>query len=293
MMALSPRPGAEGATGESSRGRASSSSYPGVIPIQGSLADWPLAEVVQFLHRTRQTGELALERGEPAQTASVSLHQGRIEDARCRPLVGDEAVYALLGWHHGRFLFLAGTIARPRTVHAELRTLLLEGARRRDELDRMLGRLPPGGTRLHQVHESATAGARISRLAWNLLSHVDGTRTVLDLVESRPGCEVELAEALVDLVEVGLVVTAPDTAFVTEVAVRRLVEPTGAAPLVDAILARAEAAVTLADLAAGIGWVEEDVLRCVTGLVDAHWLEVCAGDELYVRHLGFAIPPRL
>lgn len=291
-MVLSPRPGFDSGSSGSSADRSANSSAR-TIPIQGSLSEWPLAELVQFLNRTRQTGELALERGEPAQAASLSVHQGRVVDAHCAPLTGDEAVYALFGWHHGRFLFLAGPVSPTRTVQAELRTLLLEGARRRDELDRVLAQLPPGDTVLHQVHESATSEARLSRLAWNLLSHVDGTHTVDDLVESKAGSQIDLAEALLDLCQAGLIGTAADTTFLAAIGVRRLVEPTGTAGVVSAILTRAAAPTTLADLVAHLGCSEEEVVRSAAALVDAQWLEVCAGHEAYLRHLHYAISPRL
>ena len=291
-MVLSPRPGLDSGSGESSAERSASSSAR-TIPIQGSLADWPLAELVQFLHRTRQTGELALERGEPAQAASLSVDQGRVVDAHCPPLTGDEAVYALFGWHHGRFLFLAGPVSPTRTLQAELRTLLLEGARRRDELDRVLAQLPPGGTALHQVHESSTSGVLLSRLAWNLLTHVDGTHSVDDLVESKAGSQIELAEALLDLIQAGLVRTDADTAFLAAIGVRRLINPTGAAGMLDDILARTDAPTTLADLVTDLGCTEEEVVRSAAALVDAQWLEVCAGHEAYLRHLHYAISPRI
>lgn len=290
-MPLSPRPGLDSPGNGSSADRSGSGQR--TIPIQGSLSEWPLAELVQFLNRTRQTGELALERGDPAQAASLSVDKGRVVDAHCPPLVGDEAVYALFGWHHGRFLFLAGPVSPTHGVQSELRTLLLEGARRRDELDRVLAQLPPGDVVLHQVHESTTAGVRLSRLAWNLLSHVDGTRTVEDLVESKAGAQVELAEALLDLVQAGLVATAADTDFLATISVRRLVEPAAATGMVEAILARSADPTTLAELVAHLGCSDEDVVRSVTALIDAQWLEVCGGDDAYMRHLQWPISPRL
>ncbi len=291
-MVLSPRPGSDSGSGDSSGDRAVGSGAR-AIPIQGSLSDWPLAELVQFLQRTRQTGELALERGEPAQAASLSVEQGRVVDARCPPLTGDEAVLALFGWHQGRFLFLAGPVSLARTVQAELRTLLLEGARRRDELDRVMAQLPADTTLVHQVHEAATSGVLLSRLAWNLLSHVDGTHTVGNLIESKAGSQVELAEALLDLFQAGLIAANADTAFLADIAVHRLVEPTGLPGIVAAILTRTDAAITLADLTVHLGFNEDEIVRCVTALVDAQWLEVCAGHEVYLRHLHFAISPRL
>ena len=287
MMALDRRPRRETSGGERSSGAVPA------IPIQGSLSEWPLSELLQFLQRTRQTGELALERGEPAQAASLSVHQGRLVDGRCPPLIGDEAVLALLAWQHGRFLFLAGPVPSAPRVQAELRTLLLEGARRRDELERALALLPPADTVLHPIHESATSGVSLSRLAWNLLSHVDGTRTVADLVEGTVGAEVELAEALVDLLRAGVVATAPDTAFLAEIAVRRLVDPGGAGGIVDALLAHAAVEITLAELVAALDCPEEEVLRCIPPLVEAHWLEVCEGQLAYLRHLHQPIAPRL
>ena len=133
----------------------------------------------------------------------------------------------------------------------------------------------------------------LSRLAWNLLTHVDGTHSVDDLVESKAGSQIELAEALLDLIQAGLVRTDADTAFLAAIGVRRLIDPTGAAGMLDEILSRTDTPTTLAELVTDLGCTEEEVVRSAAALVDAQWLEVCAGHEAYLRHLHYAISPRI
>lgn len=265
---------------------------PSGAPMQGDVADFPLADLLQFLAQSRTTGHLALERGDPPQVASLVFHDGRLVDARCPPQGGDEAVIALLGWRHGRFLVLSGPTPAHGNVTADLPALLLEGARWADEVARALDGLPPEDAVLYPVHRAGGGGAVLSRLAWNLLTHVDGERTLLELVQGFSAPQPIVAQALADLWRAGLVATTPDTAFLARITVRRQAEPTGDQTPADQVLAATVAPRTLADLVLASGLPVEDLLRTVVALVDAGWMDVVAGQDAWEAHLDQVIPER-
>lgn len=279
-------------TGETSRIRRLPRTATSGVPMQGDLADFPLADLLQFLCQSRTTGHLALERGEPPQVASLLVCEGRLVDARCPPEGGDEVVVALLGWRHGRFLFLPGPVAAHGNVTADLPGLLLEGARWEDEVARALEGLPAEDAILHPVHVAAGGGAVLSRLAWNLLSHVDGEHSVLELVQGFRAPQPMVAQALADLWRAGLVATAPDTAFLSRIIVRRQAEPPGDGTPSDRVLAATIAPRSLADLVLACGLPVEDLLRAVVALVESSWLEIVAGQDAYRDHLDPVIPER-
>jgi hypothetical protein len=260
--------------------------------MQGDLADFPLADLLQFLCQSRTSGNLALERGEPTQVAALIIAEGRLVDARCPPEGGDEVVVALLGWRHGRFLFLPGAVPTHGNVTADLQGLLLEGARWADEVARALTGLPPEDAILHPVHRAGGGGALVSRLAWNLLTHIDGEHTVLELVQGFRTPQPLVAQALAELWRAGLVAIGPDTAFLARISVRRQAEPLGDGSPADLILGATIAPRTLADLVLASGLPVEDLVRSAVALIEAGWLEVVAGHEAYLDHLDPVIPER-
>ncbi|MFM2091180.1 MAG: hypothetical protein RLZZ127_1669 [Planctomycetota bacterium] len=264
----------------------------GTAPLQGELAEYPLADLLEFLARSRRSGHLALERGEPAQTAALLVHEGRVVSARCPPASGDQVVVSLLGWRHGRFLFLAGAVPAAGDVTQALPALLLEAARWEDEIARALAGLPGPDAVLHRVHDARLAAVRVGRTAWHLLGHVDGEHTVMELVQGFRTPQPEVAAALRELWAGGLVSERPDTAFLRRVVVRRAVPAPGGDGPEDRLLAAADGHRSLADilLLTGLG-VEEGIATAVLG-IEASRLEVVAGHDAYRDHLDPVLPER-
>ncbi len=261
-------------------------------PLQGELEEYPLADVLQFLARSRRSGHLALERGEPAQTAAVIVHEGVVVSARCPPASGDQVVISLLGWRHGRFLFLAGQVPSVGDVTQGLPALLLEAARWEDEIGRALAGLPGPDTVLHRVHDSRLVTTRVSRLAWNLLGHVDGEHTVMELVQGFRTAQPEVAIALRDLWQSGLVRDHADTGFLRRIAVRRMVPASGIDSAEDRVLAAADGHRSLADVLLLTGLPGEEMIATAVHLIEASRLEIVAGHDAYRDHLDPGLPER-
>jgi hypothetical protein len=264
----------------------------GTAPLQGELAEYPLADVLQFLARSRRSGHLALERGEPAQTAAVLVHDGRVVSARCPPATGDQVVVSLLGWRHGRFLFLSGTVPPDGDVTQGLPALLLEAARWEDEIGRALAGLPGPDAILYRVHDARRAGARISRMAWHLLGHVDGEHTVLELVQGFRTPQPEVASALRELWLAGLVTDVQDAGFLRRITVRRAVPADGSGSAEDRLLAVSDGQRSLADLVLLSGLPVEELIRTAVHLVESSQMEVVSGQDAYRDHLDPGLPER-
>jgi DNA-binding response OmpR family regulator len=102
--------------------------------LEGSLAQFGLASVVNLLALERRSGVLTAKQNECK--AVLHVRDGRIIRARFEGIDGlesEECVYALLDWSHGHFVFSE----QPVDCEDELRTstaaLLLEAARRMDD----------------------------------------------------------------------------------------------------------------------------------------------------------------
>jgi DNA-binding response OmpR family regulator len=102
--------------------------------VSGNLRDMGFADIVQILANGLKTAVLRLEG--PEGTAEVALRDGAIVDARTGPLVGEDALYAIMGWADGAFRIEPDARARAQTIQGNTEGLLMEGFRRLDERHR-------------------------------------------------------------------------------------------------------------------------------------------------------------
>jgi hypothetical protein len=102
--------------------------------LTGALVHFGLPTVLTVLEMERRTGVL-LVRG-PQRTGRISLREGQVVHAEIRgeALRGVEAVFELLGWVDGGFIFRVEQVQASDEVSRPTAMLLLEAARRADEL---------------------------------------------------------------------------------------------------------------------------------------------------------------
>lgn len=173
--------------------------------MQGELGHTALPDLLQFLAGNRTRGHLLIERRDPRQAGGIYLDQGRVVHAYCPPDEGDEALFSLLRWRQGRFIVLAGAAPDHQTIAQELRTLLLEGARRLDEESRQLPvvLIDPPPCRLRDPAEAGDV--RLTWREWQVLSLVDGQRDPGAIAVAATIPEDAVRRALAELAAHGLV----------------------------------------------------------------------------------------
>lgn len=101
--------------------------------LTGSLVHFGLATILTVLEMERRTGVLEL-RGE--QRARLALRDGQVVHAELSgsDAHGLDAVLEVLGWVDGGFIFRVAPVEAPDEVSCPTAMLLLEAARRADEL---------------------------------------------------------------------------------------------------------------------------------------------------------------
>jgi two-component system, chemotaxis family, chemotaxis protein CheY len=100
-------------------------------PLTGTLRDFPIVDVVQVLSMTQKSGLLNLRKRQ--QVAGIALERGEVRHAWLDEQEGEEAFYRLLRWDDATFSFDSGRAPQKVTVTTPTLTLLMEGARRKDE----------------------------------------------------------------------------------------------------------------------------------------------------------------
>ena len=118
-------------------------------------------------------------------------------------------IYDVFGWDHGAFVFKDNELPDSQFVMNALNTMniLMEGTRRIDEWTRIRSALPPDNTVL-QVTPSALSQSeeiRLSPAEAQILSLIDGDRSLEEIKEKSPFGELDTAHALYGLKMAGLI----------------------------------------------------------------------------------------
>lgn len=102
--------------------------------LTGALAHFGLGTLLTVLEMERRTGVLDLRGHE--QAGRIFLRNGQVVHAELRGsgVRGADAVFALLEWVEGGFVFRVGDVTAADEVSLTTSMLLLEAARRADEL---------------------------------------------------------------------------------------------------------------------------------------------------------------
>ncbi|MBI3988116.1 MAG: response regulator [candidate division NC10 bacterium] len=154
--------------------------------MKGSLKVMSLPNLLQLLEIERKSGVLTLVKGE--ERGLLYLREGRIVNAILGRLRGEVAVYRLLSWEEGEFELDPSPTAGPpeAQVTASTQQLIMEGMRRKDEVENLRAKLPPLSSRLKVSPKLYTLlqGKPLTPDLQAFLSLVDGRRTIEQVIEA-------------------------------------------------------------------------------------------------------------
>lgn len=101
------------------------------MAVEGNIEDISLLGFMQIVCMERRRAGLFLRR--PGEEGAIFFEDGQVVHAATGNLVGEDALYELLGWNEGRFLLKYQPAIPARTISKDLNYLILEGVKRIDE----------------------------------------------------------------------------------------------------------------------------------------------------------------
>jgi pSer/pThr/pTyr-binding forkhead associated (FHA) protein len=104
------------------------------IPEFNSQSPAGLAEILQSCCQKSRSGQIGFQSGRSS--GFVYLQHGRVIHAICGAIEGEEAVYRMLVWPAGSFSLDSDVLPHKKTITLSWEQLLLEGARRADDIKR-------------------------------------------------------------------------------------------------------------------------------------------------------------
>ena len=139
--------------------------------LKGSLAELPLADLIEMTSLGGKSGRLTLFDEGGAMAGELAFRDGRLVGVLCGELGAEKAFYALLALKNGAFDFDPAAELDDESCNLPIESLLLEGMRRLDELRRLRSDLPaPARVRLLGGGAEDELEARAASCAWRPLT---------------------------------------------------------------------------------------------------------------------------
>lgn len=166
--------------------------------VRGNLQQIGILDLLQLLSMNRRSGSLQITT--QAGAGEVRLADGEIVDAVYRRLEGEKALYRLLGETEGVFSFASGAAHSLRRIVLPTRSLLLEGMRHVDETKRRRDALDSESDAFLAIVPPET-GTR--EAAQRVLEVLLAPRTLSELLDEVPLADLDVLEALIELLDLG------------------------------------------------------------------------------------------
>ena len=145
----------------------------------------------------------------------ILIESAKIDEEQLKTALTEQIsdiVYKVMDWDCGVFKFYDSKFPTEEEKPLSLSTenLILEGAKRADELSHLKQRLPDFSTALKLKQSGGQENIEIvlSSAEWNILALCDGRRTIESTVSISEGNLVDILKALVRLMELDLIESA-------------------------------------------------------------------------------------
>jgi len=152
------------------------------MSLKGSLTSINLADIIQLVSNSRQTGRFVLTRGS-GQTGYIYLKGGEIVHAEVEEFSGEDAIFTLISWSDGEFVIEEGEFGVPTTVQRPITSLLMEAARRIDEwklLNRKIGSID-AIPEFNEIDRQERRKISLSTLEWLIISKINGQKSINEI----------------------------------------------------------------------------------------------------------------
>lgn len=175
------------------------------MALEGSLADFELTDVIQLIQLGQKDGRLSIQSEDDV--GIVYFKGGMVVHAKTNSIQGEPAVDVILRWKKGRFVFNPGEVAIAPNVNLPIQQVILEAARRIDELNRIQKLMPSFDVivKIVEVPEAGVERINLKPGEWKVLSFVDGTLTAKQIAQRANISEFETSRILYGLISSGLV----------------------------------------------------------------------------------------
>jgi hypothetical protein len=186
------------------------------MALEGNLEDFELTDVFQLIQLGQKDGGLRIQSSEDV--GIVYFKGGVVVHAKTNSRKGESAIDSILSWKKGRFVFNPGEETLEHTVDLPIQQVILEAARRIDELNKLKKLIPSFDVivKIVEVPEAGVEKIHLKPEEWKVLSFVNGLLTIKEIAQKVNMTEFETSRILYGLISSGLVKTVAKRAPVKQ-----------------------------------------------------------------------------
>jgi hypothetical protein len=175
------------------------------MALAGDLQDFEITDVFQLIQLGQKDGVLSIQTANDS--GVVYFKNSLVVHAQTNTIQGEPAIDTILSWKKGRFVFNPDEETHLHTVDLPIQQVILEAARRIDELKR-IQKLIPSFDVVVEIIEVPQAGIdriQLNPREWKVLSFVDGAMTIKQISQKANIPEFETAKIFYGMISSGLV----------------------------------------------------------------------------------------
>jgi hypothetical protein len=186
------------------------------MALAGDLQDFEITDVFQLIQLGQKDGVLSIQTANDS--GVVYFKSSLVVHAQTNTIQGEPAIDTILSWKKGQFIFNPDEETHLHTVDLPIQQVILEAARRIDELKR-IQKLIPHFNVVVEIIEVPQAGIdriQLNPREWKVLSFVDGTMTIKQISQKANIPEFETAKIFYGMISSGLVKVVSSASEKTE-----------------------------------------------------------------------------
>lgn len=175
------------------------------MSLAGDLQDFEITDVFQLVQLGQKDGILRIQTADDV--GIVYFKNGMVAHAQTNTITGEPAIDVILSWKKGRFVFNPGEESQQHTVDLPIQQVILEAARRIDELKRIQKLIPSYDVIIEivEVPQPGVERIQLNPREWKVLSFVDGALSIKQIAQKSNIPEFETAKIFYGMISSGLV----------------------------------------------------------------------------------------
>lgn len=175
------------------------------MALAGDLQDFEITDVFQLIQLGQKDGVLSIQTANDS--GVVYFKNALVIHAQTNTIQGEPAIDTILSWKKGRFIFNPGEETHLHTVDLPIQQVILEAARRIDELKRIQKLIPSFDVvvEIIEVPQPGIDRIQLNPREWKVLSFVDGAMSIKQISEKANIPEFETAKIFYGMISSGLV----------------------------------------------------------------------------------------
>ena len=171
--------------------------------LSGNISEMSLLQILKMLNSGKMNGCLAVTNS--VADGEIFVKNGQIVHCTAGSSTGEIALLNMLGWIDGRFRFENNIETTQTSINKQTETLLQEGEKKIEDWKKIKGIVQSMNMVFELVPGSNPSGVNLKPLEWEIISQINGTRTVSDIVDLTDKDEFDVAKTIYNLALTGII----------------------------------------------------------------------------------------